>query len=501
MGTSELAERTPILTRAQPRRAQRRPRRPGWQGLGLFVLACALAVLGYLLRPGAVTDDTYAFLDWGRDLRHGFVPLLEHRTFQPLPIGAGAVLSLFGSAAPTLTVMLSLVSLVLLAGAAWRILALLDFAQPAPALGALLVLMIPLLPVLALVAYNNAPFATLMLWALAFELEQRRTGAWALLILAGLTRPEAWLFLLAYGALNWWRAGHPLAPRRWLGIAALAVAPIALWAALEWGLFGDPLYSFHSTTGQAVQSTHTNSPEALWNDLRANVPTAVLISAALGIIAVGSLAPRRLAASTLGALVLTLLSIAVLAGSNFNVPGRDLSLLVSLLCVLAAAGAMLPARMISHYLSSSRALVGVVAVAAGALVIGLAASRCVEDFRGNFRSISVTHETGRTLTEAVTRALASIDVSEAPRHSVAMLGAVDNSELAWVLGVPFNVVVDHVEAQTRMIVQPSAATWKYLKHHNLTDRTRSPLPRGWQVVADGDWQIYAAGVGLPVRLR
>ncbi len=478
-----------------------RPAQPGLRWLGLTALAAVGAVVAYLARPGAVTDDTYAFLDWGRDLRHGFLPLLEHRTFQPLPIGAGAVVSLFGSAAPTITVLISLAALVLLAAASWRIVALLGFRQPAPALAGLLVIASPLLPVLALVAYNNLPFATLILWALAFELEQRRAGAWALLILAGLTRPEAWAFLLAYGVLSWWRAGHPYAPRRWLPIAALALGPIALWAALEWGLFGSALYSLNNTTTPAVQSTHTSSPQALWFNLRANVPTAPLIASGFGVIAVAWLAPRRAAATVLGATVLASLTIVVLANSNFNVPGRDFSVLVALACVLAAAGAMLPAQIVYRYRRSKAKAAPIVGAVGAALMIVFAAPRIVDSLRSNFRNISVSHDTGRTFTRAVTRALASIDASGAPRHSVAMLGAVDNSELAWVLGVPFNVVTDQVEPQTRLIVQPSQATWEELKHYDLTDRTRSPLPRGWRVIAAGDWELYAAGARGPARLR
>ena len=504
MGPSQLAVNrhktitpVPAPTHGQPAR----PARLGPRGLGLAALAATCAVVGYLLRPGAVTDDTYAFLDWGRDLRHGFLPLLEHRTFQPLPIGAGAVLSLAGSAAPTVTILICLAALVLLAAASWRIVALLGFGQPGPALAALLVMATPVLPVLALVAYNNLPFATLVLWALLFELEERRTGAWVALILAGLTRPEAWLFLLAYGALAWWRAGHPYAPRRWLPIAALALGPIVLWAALEWGLFGDPLYSLHNTTGPAVQSTHSNSPQALWNTLRANVPTAPLLASGLGIIAVGWFAPRRVAATTLAATALAVVSILVLASSNFNLPGRNFSVLIALVCVLSAAGAMLPACILARSRRSSPASVAVVGAAGAALVIGLAAPRIVGSLRSNFRNISVSHDTGRTFTREVTRALPLIDVRGAPRHSVAMLGAVDNSELAWVLGVPFSAVVDRVEPQTRLIVQPSAATWARLKRNRLTDRTRSAIPRGWHVIANGDWQIYAAGVGTPARLR
>jgi hypothetical protein len=481
--------------RRRPAPAQR------WKGPALLAFAAIFAVIAYVLRPGAVTDDTYAFLAWGRDLRHGVLPLLEHRTFQPLPIASGAVLSLFGSAAPTITIMVCLAALVLIAAAAWRVLALQGFGQPAPAVAALLVLVTPVLPVTALVGYNNLPFATLVMWALVFELEERQTGAWGMLILAGLTRPEAWLFLLAYGVLSWWRAGHPYTPRRWLPIAVLAAGPIAVWAGLEWALFGDPLYSLHSTSGAAVQSTHTNSPEALWHTLRANVLTAPLIAAGLGAFGLAWLAPRRLAATTLAATLLAALSIVILAGSNFNLPGRDFSVLVALSCVLTAAGAVLPAQLMARSHRFPPPIVALVACAGAALVIGLAAPKLVHALRSNFQKISVSHATGRTFTHVVGNALPLIDVRGAPRHSVAMLGAVNNSQLAWVLGVRYNAVTERVEHGTRLIVQPSQATWSRLSHYHLTDRARSALPHGWRVIADERWQIYALDAGTPARLR
>jgi len=409
-------------------------------------LAIAGAALIYVLRPGAVTDDTYAFMDWGRDLRHGFLPLLERRTFQPLPIGAGAVVSLFGTtAAPTIVVLACLVALVALAEAAWRIVALLGLRQPAPLMAAVLVLATPVLPVLALSAYNNLPFATLVVLALMFELERRRALAWTMLVLAGLTRPEGWAFLLSYAALEWWRAGRPLAPRRVAPLAVIALAPMVVWIVLEWAMFGDPLYSLRHTT--AAPSTHTDSPSALWFTLRANVPKPVLVASAVGILTLPWLAPRRRAAVTLAATALAVVTILVLAISSFNVPGRHFSALVALVCVLAAAGVAAPASWLR-----ARGLPAPVSygagIAAAALVLALATPRNVQSLRSNLANIHVSHDIGRTLSNTVGAALPSIDVRGARRHSVAMLGAVTNSELAWVLGVPYNVVSDHVESGT-----------------------------------------------------
>src|SRR5260370_26859614 len=141
MGPSQLAVKMhkTIPTVSAPTHGQpARPARLGRRGLGLAALAATCAAIGYLLRPGAVTDDTYAFLDWGRDLRHGFLPLLEHRTFQPLPLSAGAAVSFAGSAAPTVAILMCLAALVLLAVAPRRVVARLRFCHPGAALPPLL---------------------------------------------------------------------------------------------------------------------------------------------------------------------------------------------------------------------------------------------------------------------------------------------------------------------------------------------------------------------------
>jgi len=259
------------------------------------------------------------------------------------------------------------------------------------------------------------------------------------------------------------------------------------------------LYSLRHTT--AAPSTHTDSPSALWFTLRANVPKPVLVASAVGILTLPWLAPRRRAAVTLAATALAVVTILVLAISSFNVPGRHFSALVALVCVLAAAGVAAPASWLR-----ARGLPAPVSygagIAAAALVLALATPRNVQSLRSNLANIHVSHDIGRTLSNTVGAALPSIDVRGARRHSVAMLGAVTNSELAWVLGVPYNVVSDHVESgATRLIVQPSRLTYHKLRHRHLTDRKRKPLPRGWRVIASGAWEIYAPPGTGPARLH
>lgn len=124
--------------------------------LMLLGLALVAAVIACHLLSHEVTDDTYAFLDWGRDLRHGvFPPQLESRTFHPIPILTGALLSLLGSAAPSATILCAVAELGLLAVAAWQLSLLLGLRQPAPALAAVLVLTSPMLVGISFAAYIN----------------------------------------------------------------------------------------------------------------------------------------------------------------------------------------------------------------------------------------------------------------------------------------------------------------------------------------------------------
>ncbi|MEA2314894.1 MAG: hypothetical protein QOI03_1586 [Solirubrobacteraceae bacterium] len=481
----------------QPSGSARSP----WRALGLLALAAAGATVLYLLRPGALTEDTYAFLDWGRDLRHGYLPLLEHRTFHPVPILAGSLLSLLGSAAPTATVLAALGALVLLACACWRVVRLLGFAQPAPALAALLVLSSPLLSLLAQIAYINLPFAALLMWALVLELEERRAGAWTLLVLAGLVRPEGWAFLLAYGALRWWRTGRPREPRRLAGLAALALGPMVLWLLLEWQLFGRPLYSFTETRAPNVPATGSGTPSGLWTSLHFSVPFAPLIAAALGVIAIARLAPRRAAVTVLGMTAVAAVTLGVLASLKFNVPGRHFSVFVALVCVLAAAGAAAPARALARAARSSpRALVAVGAAGA-ALVAGLAVAPTVTRLEHNFRTVRVTYRQRGTLDRALTQTLRLVDVRGARRHSVALVGVEDVSEVVWGLGVPYNVVTDAIEPHTLLIVEPSRFGYHQLGRLGLTNRPRLAAPHGWRLlVQTRDWQVWAPAKRTPIRL-
>jgi hypothetical protein len=196
------------------------------------------------------------------------------------------------------------------------------------------------------------------------------------------------------------------------------------------------------------------------------------------------------------------LTILVLASSKFNVPSRQFSALVPLLYILAAAGAATPARLLARHGIASPRVRAATAVAGAALVAGLAVAPTINLLRHNSRTVRVAHELHGTLDQSLAQSAHFIDARGAQRHAVALVGAVDDSQVVWDLGVPYNVVTDGVEPQTRMIVEPSESLYSRLGPLGLTDRARLLPPPRWRlVVATGDWRIWVLGRHTPVRLR
>ncbi len=491
------------LHHAPTRRATPPPKLtlPGPRWAWLWALGIVGGVILFYLHRGNVTDDSYAFLDWGRDLRHHYLPLLGGRAFQPLPIAAGAGLSLFSGSAPDITMMFTLGSLVILAAGAWRIMELLEIPQPAPIVAAFLAgFVMPSLYV-ADVAYNNAPYATLIIWALVLDMEKKYRGAWLLLIVDGLVRPEAWVFLCAYGVLTWWREGRTLAPLKLLRIATLVAAPIVLWLALEWIVAGKPLYSEESSAGSAVIKTGTGTYTGIFDTIHLQLSWEIIVGAFVGA-ASAFFFPRRNRVLLLTATTaLTLLGLLILAHSKFNVPGRDYSLLSPLMALLAVVGFSIPARYVRRRGQNFGAVFGVGAVCF-ALLIYFTVPHTMNRLGPTLKYVAF----GRYIEQGFNREIGSIahdiDVKGARWHSVAMVGAVDDSELSWVLNVPYTTVINQTEGtRTHLIVEPTQLTIRELDAHKLDNRKRQPVPAGWRLLLNGKhWQVYAPPEPLPIKL-
>ena len=173
-------------------------------------LAVAAGAIGLrlVLGVGFANYDTLYSLVWGQQLARGQTPsyaLPLAPTPHPLIEALGVVLAPLGAAA-TLTIVVALAYLAL-AGAAYLVFAPRHaLVHPAGRArrGRLLLTRYEFLSYGAR-AYVDVPYLVLVLGALAIESRRRRAG-WpvlALLAVAGLLRPEAWVFAGVYWLYLW----------------------------------------------------------------------------------------------------------------------------------------------------------------------------------------------------------------------------------------------------------------------------------------------------------
>jgi hypothetical protein len=329
---------------------------------GVLVGAAALRLLA---GPGLVNYDTLYTLVWGRQLAHGTRPDLEV-AIAPTPhplANLGAMLlsplsslehgGLHGEIAATAVVALAYVSLALLG---WLVFALGRewFNTAAGVLAAAIVLTrVPVLDFGAR-AYIDIPFLVLVLGALLVETRTPRSGGpvLGLLGLAGLLRPEAWLFSAAYLVWLLWpglrsRARHA-GPRRgvaWRDAAPLivlaAAAPV-LWALHDLLLTGNALHSLTGTRDNAellgrvtgIEHVPATAPRRLGEILREPV---LLAAAGGGVLALVWRRDRRVRLGVASG-VLALAAFCALAAAGLPIITRYLLLTATLLAIFAGAG-------------------------------------------------------------------------------------------------------------------------------------------------------------------
>jgi hypothetical protein len=196
--------------------------------------------------------DTLYALVWGRDLIHGRSPdygVTLAPTPHPLAEAVGALVSLFGTdGGYALMLALAMLSFGVLVWAVFR-LGQVAFSWPVGALAALVVASrVPFLSQGAR-AYVDIPFLALIVAAAVLEARRPRRG-WpvlALLALAGLLRPEAWLLSGVY----WLYLAPSLAARARLAAAALTLAAPVVWALSDLAVTGDLLHSLSGTRDTA----------------------------------------------------------------------------------------------------------------------------------------------------------------------------------------------------------------------------------------------------------
>jgi hypothetical protein len=323
------------------------------------------AALRLLTHNALVNYDTLYTLVWGRELAHGTLPDLDVAiapTPHPLatlgavllsPLSSLEVDGLHGEVAASVAVALAFVSLALLGwvvfalGRAW-------FNAAAGFVAAAIVLTrVPVLDFGAR-AYVDVPYLVLVLGALLVETRTPRAGApvVALLALAGLLRPEAWLFSFAY--LAWLLAPDVRAARRGGGLLsaaawrdaapllALALGAPLLWCLHDLLLAGDALHSLTGTRDNGALLGRTtglqNVPLTLPRRLGEILREPVLLAAAGG--GAMALAWHRDRRTRLGAAAgaLAVVAFCVLAAAGLPIITRYLLLAGTLLAIFAGAG-------------------------------------------------------------------------------------------------------------------------------------------------------------------
>jgi hypothetical protein len=284
-------------------------------------------------------DTAYALL-WGHDLLHGRTPdysVAYAPTPHPLATLAGGLLSIFGAGFAEGA--LEVLAFVALGVLGWLVFALgrAWFGVWAGVVAALIVLTRE--PVLSygVRAYVDIPYICLLLGALLVETRRTRAGTpvLVLLALAGLLRPEAWLFGGAY-AIWLWRGGA----LRTEHIMLVVAAPV-LWALSDLAITGDALHSLTGTRDTAAELGRVTGlrhvPATLPRRLGEILREPVLVGAAGGgVLTLWLLRPRALIGAVAG--VVAVLAFCLLAAAGLSIITRYLLLPATILAIFCGAG-------------------------------------------------------------------------------------------------------------------------------------------------------------------
>jgi len=316
----------------------------------------AVSVVLLLIFPvGFPNYDTIYALVWGRELAHGVSPdygAALPPTPHPLADLLGLIATPLGNGAIDITMAIAYIALALTGYLVYR-LGSLWFDRPIGAVAALIVLTRAPFLSNGLRAYVDLPYIALALGALLIETKRPRAG-WpvlALLALAGLLRPEAWLFSVVYWlylTVDLRPTGRnpepssgfrPVGGMVWLALLALA-APLA-WAAFDWITAGSPTYSFTGTRETVdTLARHTGPVDlVLWGPraLGEVLQWPGMVGAAGGV-ALAFAFLRRRAALGLAAVVLVLAAFAFLATAGLAIIARYTMLAAAVLAIFVAVG-------------------------------------------------------------------------------------------------------------------------------------------------------------------
>jgi hypothetical protein len=324
---------------------------------GALVIVAGAALLRVISGVGFANYDTLYALAWGNQLGNGEAPsygIPIAPTPHPLIELLGLVLKPLGAGgAVHVTVALAFGAL---AGCGWVIYRLgsLWFGRGAGVVAALVFLTRE--PVLSygVRAYIDVPYLLLVLGAVLLECRRPRRGAavLVLLALAGLLRPEAWVFSGLY-----WLYLLDLLPARVRArlpggddrartraeiarLTLLAAAAPLVWILSDFAITGHPLWSLtntrHTATTLDRETGIAKVPEYIPRRIGEILRPPVLVGAALGgVLSLWLLRRRALAGAALG--VLAVVVFAAFASAGLPINSRYAFLAAAVLCVFCGA--------------------------------------------------------------------------------------------------------------------------------------------------------------------
>jgi len=462
-----------------------------------FLALCVATAVGFLVFPTYPNYDSYYSLLWAREVLDLESPTFEGfrvPTEHPLAIAAGILLAPLGEGGDRVWIALTLASFLALVWGVYR-LGRLAFTPLVGAIAAGLLLTRFDFAFLAARGYIDVPYMALVVWAAVLEAARPRRGApvFALLALAGLLRPEAWVLAGLYFLWAAWRASWAQRAR----FAALAAVGPVVWALVDLAVTGDPLFSLHYTSSSAEelgrQRTLAEIPAAVPSFFASLVKLPVLAAAVAGLALAAVLAPRR----TLMPLVLLASGLAtfLLIGiAGLSVIERYL--IVAALALLIFAGVFLGGFTMLRPGTRARRLwvAGAVALAAyGAFFtlsrVNVGRFQSELEFRGDAHDALVATLRAPGVAEGLRCGPLTL-----PNHKLV-------PDTRWILDLPADRVLARADPDVR--AQRGVAVYVTSRYALFKHAFSSPddppriqvVPAGWQRVAVSDY--YAAYVRCP----
>jgi hypothetical protein len=285
--------------------------------------------------------DTFYALVWGGDLVHLRTPeygVPVAPTPHPLAEAIGAVLSPFTGVSEDLMLALGLLGLGMLAVGLFRLGQELFGVWAGLLAAAIIITRVPILN-FGIRGYVDLPTAAFVVWAAVLETRQARRGAAVLVLLglAGLLRPEAWLYAGAY----WLWLLYGDRERAWRLLPLAAAAPV-IWLVSDLAITGDALHSLSGTHDLASQLGRrtgiTQLPSVTPRRLGEILRLPELLAAVAGF-TFGLIWMRRRIALPVAIAALNGLAYAVFAVARLPLLGRYLFVAAAMFAVLAGAGA------------------------------------------------------------------------------------------------------------------------------------------------------------------